>query len=306
MFPWWYPAGGPKAYRIREILRGVWDLHAMYGADAPWLWRGQPDAAYRIEPAMHTRVRINGLQLASGQVRDLTRTLLTAVRKTGLDLHEGMRLPDMPLLAMLQHHGAATPLLDVSLDPVVGLYMAVVSPNPTDSGKAGTLFAIRRPSKEISAYDSRDFPSIWESLPEDETFLYSAPDVSERLRIQRGHFLLGRVSHADRRATIPLTLDTDQPQHRWITKRMNSRGKKDHQPRPQATSRCSVSLRPTSKTSRSGLRRGRDSHVTSSSPRRGINRTWTSSRPRTAGRPPSRDRPRHEAAASRVEVASSA
>ena len=175
---------------------------------------------------MHTRLRINGKTLDDTNVSDSTRDFLAAVRKTGLDVHEGMSLPDMALLAMLQHHGAATPLLDVSLDPVVGLYMAVVSQRPADADNAGALFAIRRPKVELSAFDSRDFPSIWSNLASDEVVLYSAPDVSERLRIQRGHFLLGRVSSADRRVTIPLTLDDRAWAKRWITKRMNARGKK--------------------------------------------------------------------------------
>lgn len=38
------------------------------------------------------------------------------------------RLPDLALLALLQHHRAATPLMDVTLDPIVGLYMSVVGP----------------------------------------------------------------------------------------------------------------------------------------------------------------------------------
>src|SRR4051812_37493104 len=140
-FRWWHQSSGPDSYRIRELLRGIWDLHAMYGADDPWLWRGQANGEYGLEPSMHTRVRAHGT-LDDATIEQFTERLVTAARRATLDRHEGATLPDMALLAVLQHHGAATPLLDVSLDPVVGLYMATVSPNPEDDDRDGALFAI--------------------------------------------------------------------------------------------------------------------------------------------------------------------
>jgi hypothetical protein len=209
---------------VRELLRAIWDLHAMYGGDRPWLWRGQANDDYALEPAMHTRVRRQA-SLEDGAVERFTGELLEAARLANLDNHEGMRLPDLALLSLLQHHGAATPLLDVTLDPIVGLYMAVVSPSDTDDETDGVLFAIRRPTDSIDDFDSRRFRDIYAvRKAAGRTALYSAPDVSERLRIQRGHFLLGAVSNDDARVTIPLTLDQGTIQRTWMAKRMKSRG----------------------------------------------------------------------------------
>jgi len=221
---WWHQPSGPNDYRIRELLRAVWDLHSMYGSDEPWLWRGQANAGYLLEPSLHTRIKAKGTLDDSSVVR-ATSELIAAARRARLDVHEGTALPDMALLALLQHHGAATPLLDVSLDPIVALYMAVVSPNTGDRKKDGALFAIKKPTRTIGAFDSRTFGDIYGNLPADETVLYSAPDVSERLRIQRGHFLVGMVSLSDHRATIPVTLDPRFPlTESWIWKRMQGRG----------------------------------------------------------------------------------
>ncbi len=234
---WWHQGSGPDDYRIRELLRSIWDLHAMYGVDAPWLWRGQANAAFNLEPGLHTRVRANAM-LDDAQVADFTEGLLAAARGAELDRHEGTRLPDLALLALLQHHRAATPLMDVTLDPIVGLYMAVVSPDPRDDDKDGVLFAIRRPGREISDFDSRAFAQVYASL-KGEVALYSAPDVSERLRIQRGHFLLGPVSDNDARTTIPLSLDlASSPKESWIAKRMAKRGESGKV--PAATSDVAV------------------------------------------------------------------
>lgn len=145
----------------------------------------------------------------------------------------------MALLALLQHHGAATPLLDVSLDPLVGLYMAVVSPTASDKTDDGVLFAIKKPKNTIAAFDSRKFFHIYEALPKADVALYSAPDVSERLRIQRGHFLIGKRSAKDERITIPLTLDPRFPlTDSWIFKRMSQRGVQG--PVPKATTDVAV------------------------------------------------------------------
>lgn len=209
----------------------------MYGADDPWLWRGQANGTYALEPAVHTRIRRHEI-LDDAAVERYTFSLITAARHAELDRQEGTVLPDMALLALLQHHGAATPLLDVSLDPMVGLYMATVSPNLDDDEVDGALFAIRRPATTISDFDSRTFKTIHDSLAAAQAAFYSAPDVSERLRIQRGHFLLGRVSDADSRVGIPLEIETGVAANTWIWKRMGSRRKPS--PPPAATSDLAV------------------------------------------------------------------
>jgi hypothetical protein len=195
----------------------------MFGADQPWLWRGQPRASYGLEPAIHTRVRAHAT-LDDVQVLEFTKSLLAAARSAGFDKREETLLPDMALLALLQHHGAATPLLDVTLDPTVGLYMATVGPSPEDDDEDGALFAIRKPVIAISDFDSRSIGQIFTSIGDAVAF-YSAPDVSERLRIQRGHFLLGGVSTVDPRVMIPLAVESSSPMDRsWIWARMDGRG----------------------------------------------------------------------------------
>ncbi len=209
----------------------------MYGPDKPWLWRGQANSSFGLEPSMHTRVRRHAT-LDDDNVISFTEGLLTAARSAGLDHHEGTTLPDLALLALLQHHGAATPLLDVSLDPLVGLYMAVVSPKLADDCHDGVLFAMKRPSLSIEDFDSRPFRDIYGRL-DGNVAMYSAPDVSERLRIQRGHFVLGPVKASDDRVTIPLSLDAGgRVQDRWISKRMKARGKQG--PVPIASSDLAV------------------------------------------------------------------
>jgi len=148
------------------------------------------EGSFNLEPGMHTRVRRHG-NLDDADVEAFTAGLIRAARSAALDLQDGTRLPDLALLALLQHHGAATPLLDVTLDPIVGLYMAVVSPSAADDDADGVLFAIRRPDATVAAFDTRPFADVYQAHASGVAS-YSAPDVSERLRIQRGHFLQPR------------------------------------------------------------------------------------------------------------------
>lgn len=221
---WWQKPNGTLEQRTRELLRAVWDLHAAYGDAQPWLWRGQANLQWNLEAGIHTRIINHGLKLEDDIVRSVAMKLVEAARDAQVDVHEGVRLPDLALLALLQHHGAATPLLDVSLDPIVALYMAVVSPSPDDMKKDGVLFAIKRPKMTLDPFDSRKIVAIYDSLPDDEAVFYSAPDVSERLRIQRGHFLIGKHSRANTNVTLPLSLDTGAHKKSWLWKRMQARG----------------------------------------------------------------------------------
>ena len=231
-WPWWQQYTGQDDYRIRELLRAVLDLHGYFGDPATWVWRGQANAGFLLSPGVHTRVVRAGLELTDLNVADITRKLLDSTRAARLDVHEGAALPDFALLAQLQHHGAATPLLDVSLDPLVALYMAVVSPNVEDDEEDGVVFALRKPERvpgsDIEPFDTRPFEEIYQALPSDRTVFYRAPDVSDRLRIQRGYFLVSRVNPGTK-VTIHASIDAER-EHAWINRRMAERGRKGPQP----------------------------------------------------------------------------
>lgn len=260
---WGYNTGRPPQ-QIRMLLRAILDLHGSFHANekeeekkkeeeekkltaedyelagTTWLWRGQANISHAITPGIHSR-------LAPGfnddSIVEATCELLKQAKTAGVNKHEGLELSGFALLAMLQHHGAATPLLDVSLDPLVALYMAVVGTSPTDDSEHGVLFAIKKPPKKppsgseaeaegwkttrIEPFDTRDFKTIYKSLHKEQTIMYTAPDVSERLRIQRGHFLLGKVIpeyNPDKHwCSIPLEYQTERLRktdlYRWMKKR---------------------------------------------------------------------------------------
>lgn len=229
----WRPKGGSYPHQVRELLRAVLGLHSTFSKEI-WLWRGQSRWTFRLEPGMHTRVRNTpGLALEEASVVRATRWLLTAARRNGLDVTEDLRLPDLALLAHLQHHGAATPLMDVTVDPLVALWMVAHASgaDPTsEDAFDGALFGIRRPTKEsrwLAPLDSRPYASEGESdiatAVSGAVHWYRAPDISERLRIQRGSFLVGPL-HADDDVTFPLSWESAGGKS-WLAKRIEALGK---------------------------------------------------------------------------------
>lgn len=217
-------------------LHGTWQ-------EEVWLWRGQSRVEWLLEPGIHTRLRNSGFDLIDENVGAVTAQLLTLARARGLHRVENLDLPDLALLAHLQHHGAATALLDVTVDPLVALWMTVNASAADPAGhdtESGNVFAIRRPPRErwLEPLDSR---SLWDPAPSprgaraditsalartktmarSNIYWYRPPDISERLRIQRGSFILGSArSHPA--VTIDLDAETGTG---WLAKRVNSLGR---------------------------------------------------------------------------------
>jgi hypothetical protein len=230
----WTPPSTNAEQAARDALSAAIWLHSTF-QDEVWLWRGQANDEYGLEPGMHTRVLSSPKNVHNEDfVAKSTENLIKVARQARLDQQEKTTLPDLALLAHLQHHGAATPLLDVSTDPLIALWMVAFAnakePDGLDN-KSGVLFGIRRPPPErwIQPLDARPYfsatasPSISSSLG-GSVWWYQAPDVTERLRIQRGSFLIGALANPQNRknTTLPLTWKSEK---NWVKARMIRRGK---------------------------------------------------------------------------------
>lgn len=235
----WTPTSTNAEHAAREVISAAMWMHSTF-KDEVWLWRGQAKKTFGIEPGMHTRVlNSKGFEKSEATVQRATLRLLSDARSVGLHHHDSIKLPDLALLATLQHHGAATPLLDVTTDPLIALWMvafgSVNQPHALD-GESGMLIGIKRPPKKywIGSLDARayakppsegqsSFSSVAENF-ENNLWWYQAPDVTERLRIQRGSFLIGPFlsPKSGVNATIPLNLGGTGKN--WLDARMEKRG----------------------------------------------------------------------------------
>lgn len=215
-----------------------------------------------LVPGLHTAIlRTDPRGLDDDRVLHETQKVLSRARTWGLDRHEGMALPDLALLSRLQHYGVATPLLDVTVDPLVALYMAVVGRDHETTTQPGAVFALPHALDfkaahqgtaterigQIDPYDDRPFADVYSAAVNYSTaapassgvpmLLCTAPPVTDRLAIQRAHFLLGSVDRSFSPSAVGAsTLGGVRFDASWVPHFMDSLGAKG---RPSRASRPS-------------------------------------------------------------------
>lgn len=197
-------------------LRNADDLWAWITSDdlglAPPAWklatgenlvfRGQSDAAFGLSSKLYRDLR-DGL-LRRGTT-DFGERELAAAEQTVIQLARGegvgRNMTDGELLTVLQHHGVATRLLDVSLAPLEALFFAV-----DDHGdRSGRLFCFfLHPDQSVTPLASLQQPDLpWSGASRGKyakaewtqtVALVNEQHLDPRMRAQRGAFLVGGLN----------------------------------------------------------------------------------------------------------------
>ena len=89
-----------------------------------YMWRGHADERWRIDSAAFRRLSTKNSRPSESDVVHYEKRLLSEATHRGFRRYEGAELSDFELLARLQHHGAATRLIDTTRNALVGLYFA--------------------------------------------------------------------------------------------------------------------------------------------------------------------------------------
>lgn len=111
---------------INKFLAELSDLHGGFA------YRGQEDAEWELESSAIRRLKESEVTRYWIQPGRCARTLLRyhldelidPARTAGFGIEDGHEIPDLELLAKLQHFGAATGLLDFTWNPLVALWFA--------------------------------------------------------------------------------------------------------------------------------------------------------------------------------------
>jgi hypothetical protein len=156
------------------------------------MWRGQADIAWRIDSAAYRRLAQDKAPTDKALI-SYEEDLLRRATHRGFRHVDGRTLSDFDLLARLQHHGAATRLVDATRNALVALYFSVNS----CLEKTGVLIGLHA-----------DFLGGYEEEPQDDDYgdvikdltkfshpqTWQPPAVSPRIAAQHSQLLYSAVS----------------------------------------------------------------------------------------------------------------
>jgi hypothetical protein len=191
--------------------------------DRVFAWRGVVDASWPLHSSLYRRAHwtsaARGLAPAEQVIRELEGQVLTEVHRWGLHNGDRGRLSILSQLATLQHFGAPTRLIDVTMNAYIGLWFAVQpvfrDGLPTDDRTDARLFAIDVTNRLINEDEEmRDWEDVahrpWKSDDPDwqkkwckETWAWKPPPFEARIAAQNGAFLIGGVPRTGLGRTWP-------------------------------------------------------------------------------------------------------
>jgi hypothetical protein len=196
-------------------------------------WRGQVDASWALHSSLYRRLAWTKAMMPEEALQqDEEDEILKAVHRWGLHTGERGRLSALSQLAVLQHYGAPTRLIDVSFNPLIGLWFAVEAQwnngQATNEDKDGRLFVIDVTNRLINEDKERRYwedesRRPWPRKSDNDlfrqwnrhTFAWRPPHLDHRIAAQNGGFLLGGV---------PISGTTKQPDQ-WPKTTVPSDGK---------------------------------------------------------------------------------
>ncbi|MES0826060.1 FRG domain-containing protein [Ruegeria sp. SCP11] len=159
-------------------------------------WRGQAKAEWPIETTSFRRAK-NSIRPTRETLNDLAiksdESMLKRARHSGFGFSNGRELNDWELITKLRHYGASTCLLDVSKNPLVGLWFACSS----EQESPGILFGLL--CNEIHGIEKEHFRAdytaeLFNAKNHNFPMLYDPSTVSPRVAAQSSCFLFGSAS----------------------------------------------------------------------------------------------------------------
>lgn len=149
------------------------------GNHSEFLFRGQR-SDQKLCPKL---VRLN----LNGEIKNIEKLMLNEFKKSSLPLADFEPKDNWDLLALAQHHGLPTRLLDWTYSALVALWFAVHKP-PKDNN-CGVVWVLR---PDIS--DFRDTEKFDDPLKNKVTKIFRSRIISKRISAQAGVFTVHRIS----------------------------------------------------------------------------------------------------------------
>ena len=155
------------------------------------LYRGLTDDDYKASSSLYRRLLNSRVakSVSDSMFIKAANQLIETAKKEGHNYKNGRELPALELLAELQHHGAATCLIDFTKNPLVALWFACLSPHKNKNGKVIALDTSSADKFGAAKGDERDIAPFFSS---GKLHQWTPPKQNNRIVAQQSVFVFGK------------------------------------------------------------------------------------------------------------------
>jgi hypothetical protein len=213
--------------QIDDLLRRLYERWVV--ANRTIAWRGVVSADWPLHSSLYRRLFWSSATPPNeAQLRAEEEALLKTVHQWGLHNGARGRLSVLEQLATLQHFGAPTRLIDVSMNAYIGLWFAVEevwdNGEPAYEDADGRLYAIDVSQRLINENDAErgwedELTRPWKGFSATDrewvgkTRAWRPPPFEARIAAQHGAFLFGGVPRTNAGIAWPKSTAANAP--RW-------------------------------------------------------------------------------------------
>ena len=159
-----------------------------------YLWRGQGNIKWPIHSSAYRRLKRTSSEVSERNMQFYEQRLLKQASHQGYRNEDGRILSDFELLAKLQHHGAATRLIDCSRNMLVALWVACYS-EPKEIGLLIGIHSDFIGGEELSLEED-NYSDVLKKIEHiDHPVTWQPPVVTKRIPSQSAQFIYSRVEN---------------------------------------------------------------------------------------------------------------
>ncbi len=162
--------------------------------DNVFMWRGQSNIDWRVDHSAYRRLNLKKEKVTEFDIISYEDSLLKHATHRGYRYQNGHLLSDFELLALLQHHGAATRLVDFSRNAFVALYFSLIGNKDKNAlllginsnslgGYEGGEYLVKEYRNQVKGLEKYGHCQTWEP-----------PIVTPRIAAQHSQFIYSRLS----------------------------------------------------------------------------------------------------------------
>ena len=177
---------------FEELSDLIWNFRPGTDPFRARMWRGQSNIEWPIHSSAFRKLLLSHRMPKERDLQFYELDLLKHATHRGYRRHDGRDLTDMELLAKLQHHGAATRLVDATRNAFVALWFAISA----DEDKTGILLGAH--TSHLAGYEGEPEERKYEEIIKEcvdnkNTFTWEPTSVTNRVAAQHSQFLYSSV-----------------------------------------------------------------------------------------------------------------